>query len=685
MKVIAEGIIEEFARQKNSLFLWMPVFFGVGIGIYFGLKFEPPMTLSIGAFIASIIPAIMLWKAQERSDFFKIGFFASLAVALIIAGFLTAQVRAHNAYTPMLTKKIKTVGLTGTIDRIEKLEGNNGSRITFKNLEIERITPEKTPKKIRLKVRKDEGLIVGTRIKLLAGLNPASGPITPGAFDFQRMSYFKGIGAVGFSCTQPEILEMPTEKGFQLALKNLRKKIIDKIATHTEVPSQSVVTALMTGERSAISDEDRDAMRASGLAHLLAISGMHVGMVAGILFFFSRLLLAFSPRLALNYPIKKYAALFALMGAIFYTLIVGATIPTQRALMMTGLVLIAIMVDRTAFSLRLVALSAFVILIISPESLVSVSFQMSYAAVVALICFYDYIRPFWVALHRKSNMLRRGLLYMAGVLLTTIIAGGATGLFSLYHFQNYAVWGILSNMVAVPIMAFIIMPTAVLSYLLMPFGLEGLILPITEWGVTWVLASAHWTANLDGALLLVPTWPHWIFIGMTVSSLFFILWQGRWRFAGLGIFVIFFGLALFSRQPDIQVTGSSDLVVIRDVQGDLLFSNGRKERYAAENMLRRNGQTKSDKKSFPKQGAKNNTPLSCDTYGCRGVIKDMKVAISYDNQSWREDCNWADIVIAKNPVPYKKCKASTVIDFFDLWREGGHALWLSDKKTPPKI
>ena len=409
----------EITAQKARLFLWFPVCFATGIAIYFGLKSEP--VLWSGAVSSALLIAcvIILFKVQSDTVFRKIILLILGAGVLASLGFTVAQFRSHYVYTPMLLKKMSPVGVEGVIDSIEPLGKKDGSRVVLSDVKIERLSEDKTPRKIRLKIRKDDGLKAGQQIKILAGLNPASPPVSPGAFDFQRMAYFKGLGAVGFSYTTPEILEDASDK--LLSLKNIRQKLSDRISAQTAEPQQSVVIALMTGQRGAITDDNWQALRQSGLAHLLAISGLHVGMVAGVLFFFSRFLMACSARLALHYPIKKYAAVLALIGALLYTLMVGATVPTQRALMMTGLVMVAIMLDRSPFSLRLVALAALVVLFFSPESLTSVSFQMSFAAVSALIFFYEWLRPYWSGLNRKSGFIRRITLYFVGISLTTLV------------------------------------------------------------------------------------------------------------------------------------------------------------------------------------------------------------------------------------------------------------------------
>ncbi len=681
-----EIIGEVLSEQKNNLFLWAPFCFTVGIAVYFGLKVEPSFWVGGRLTLTFFVTVLGLIRRQDDNALKKLGFLLSIGGLLMAAGFSIAQIRTNLVHTPMLVKKMSPVGLTGTIESIEPLSEKDGSRVILKHLNIERLKQGETPRKIRLKIRKDDGLKTGQHIRVLAGLNPAGSPVAPNAFDFQRMAYFDGIGAVGFSYNQPEILEQDHNQRRNKAswLSTIRSNIAERITTRTESPQQAIIIALMTGQRGAIDNQDWDALRQSGLAHLLAISGLHVGMVAGVLFFFSRLFMAFFPALALHHPIKKYAAIIALIGALFYTLVVGATIPTQRALMMTGLVMIAIIFDRSPFSLRLVALAAMVVLFFSPESLTSVSFQMSFAAVVSLIYFYNLIRPYWSAARRQAGFLRKFLLYFAGISLTTIIAGTATGLFSLYHFQNYAAYGLLSNIVAVPLMGAAIMPLIVLSYVLMPLGLEAFPLSFVEWGVGWVLATAHWTANLEGAVWHIPAWPQWIFILMVCCAWFWIVWKGRLKLIILPVFIILVGLTSIYKQANILISSKVDLIAIDNKSGSLWLSTGRKDRYTADQWMRLNGQAGQKKLTWPKEGTVDGFPLTCGQYGCRGDIEGHKISIAFNNKAWKEDCNWADIVISKEPVPYKACKAKTVIDFFDVWREGNHAIWLAPNKVKVK-
>lgn len=671
-----EPLLQAIAMQKDRLFLWCPVFFAAGIGLYFSLKHEPNMILICLSFVLFTGLWAYGWLLKDKHVQGQVSWLVFGALCFVGAGLMSAQVRAQLVYTPMLEKKIRTTGVIGTIDSIELQEAGKGSRIVLKNVEVEKLEPEKTPRKVRLMVRKDEGVEIGDRVSVLAGLNPPSPPVAPGAFDFQRYAYFKGIGAVGFAYNQPEVIERSGSAAF---LKKLQATMSQKIRNALDFPEAAFAMTLMTGQKGAITEEDRDAMRDAGLAHLLAISGMHVGMVAGALFFASRLLMALWPRFALYFPIKKIAAVIALLGVIFYTFLVGASVPTQRALMMTGLVLIAIMVDRSPLSLRIVAIAAFIVLLLAPESLMSVSFQMSFAAVIALISFYDAIRDRWGQLFAHQGIIKRAGLYALGIVLTTITAEIAIAPFALFHFQQHAVYGLLGNLLAVPVMAFVVMPALVLSACLMPFGLEFLSLPVAGFGIDVMLRAAYWTSGLEGAVITPPSFVPQALLFFVLGGISLCFLVGKARLLCVPLFCLAVLMTFQSTRPDILISSKADLIAIRGEDDKLLVSTRRKERYAVENWLRMNGQDGEKPERWPSEGKMDVFPLSCDDAGCRGEVKGYKVAIAHEPRAWQEDCTWADIVISS--VPVDVCGAKFLIDRFSVYREGAHSLYLSEDVT----
>ncbi len=664
---------EAIEAQKGCLIYWLPVLFGIGIACYFSLKSEPHVFLAALAFCVSGAALTILWPERRKNIHYQIIAMICLCVFWIVSGFLAAQTRTVLIAAPALQKEMNPVEVTGTVRNIDRLNEDGAVRMTLGDLAIEDLAPDQTPRTVRIKVHKGAHLRNGMRVSLLAGLNPPAAPVAPGAFDFQRYSFYRQLGGVGFSYSEPEILSF-SKSSFQGWLDNARQSIAERVDSHVGWPYSAVVTALSTGEISAIPEEDMEAMRHAGLAHLLALSGMNVGMIAASVFFLSRLLMACFPGFALRRPIKKYAALLALLAATGYTLFVGANVPAVRAVLMTGVVMIAIMLDRRAISMRLVALAALAILIVTPEAMTGASFQMSFAAVAALVAFYEAFRERLSEFYRHAGIFRKAALYILGVSVTTVIATLATAPFALFHFQNLAMYGVLANMVAVPLMSFIVMPFIVLSYITVPLGLGALTLWPAGLGVEWTLDIARWTSSLDGSVLLLPEWPAAGFSLIVLGFASGLILQGRARV--FAFFPVLAGCLVIAghKPPGIYVAASGDLVAFRGADERLYVSSLRSERFDREQWMRRNGMREDDLARWPKEGKTYDGNLTCGEEGCRLSYYGKRVAVRHTLYDLEKDCVWADILIAREPVPEWQCRSAKVIDHFDRWRNGAYSL-----------
>ncbi|MCB9991441.1 MAG: ComEC/Rec2 family competence protein [Rhodospirillales bacterium] len=662
----------EVAAQRERLILWVPVWLGCGIGLYFCLPFEPPLFLGIGAVALLLALWALLWPLRDSESLRGyLGWLLIGALSLGAAGFCSGQMRTHFVSTPLLAKALDPVDVDGRLVGIDRLEEGQGTRIILDRLEIERLAPEKTPERIRLKVRQTEiDAHIGDRVHVLAGLNPPSAPVEPYAFDFQRYAYFKKLGAFGFTYRVPEVTVPGDPDGIGQTLEELRQHVRARIEAALPYPEAAIAVALMTGERTGISEEDWEAMRASGLAHMLAISGLHVGLVASVIFMCCRFVMAVFPGFALRHPIKKYAALLALLGAFSYMMMVGMTIPTLRALLMTGTVLVAIMLDRIPFSLRLVAIAASVILLVLPESLLGASFQMSFAAVASLIFFYELMRGHLSRWYRRAGTVRRLALYFFGVCMTTVIATIATGPFGLFHFQQFAVYSLLSNLFAVPLMAFLVMPPAVFSYVLMLCGLEEWSLHVSGWAIRAILDIAHGVTAMPLSTWTPPAAPLSSLLCLVGAALFIMLWKGRGRWLALLPLIASIVIVLTAQGPDILVSSSGKLIGLIDRDRQLWVSTKRSDRFDAEIWARRHG---SDPEDIPKWDS--NPDILCGEEGCRTNWNGRAVAVSYHIAAQAEDCAWADILITPEPMKARPCDAPVVIDLFDLRDHGAHAIW----------
>lgn len=666
----------ETADQKDRLFLWIPVAFGAGIAAYFGVASEPPPL--IGAIMAGVlIPFVVRgWKRQHDSRAALFTFLAIAALFCAACGFTAAQVGTSFHGTNIVSPAAGPQTVAGFVQSIEDMGEARGSRVMLLDPVIEGVAAQDTPRKVRVTFRKDEGIEAGQMISALVKLDPPSQAVAPGAYDFRRHLFFEGIGGVGFAFSGASVIEPAKAGGASLMFERIRQAINEAIKARAGPVAAGIMTALITGERGAIAEDDNQAMRDSGIYHLLSISGAHVCMVAGVLFFFSRALLAFFPWVALRWPLKKIAAMVAITGAAFYVALAGAEVPAVRALMMTGLVMIAIMIDRSPLSLRLVAFAACMVLLVWPHSLTGVSFHMSFSAVAGLICFYDYIRIWWTRWYSRAGFLRKSMLYMIGVVMTSVVAGTITGFFSLYHFQQFPVYGVIGNMLAVPITGVIIMPAAIVAMILLPFGLSGWAIDAMEWGVVWMLGMAHWCAGLEGAVIRVQQWPAATFWFFVCGLILFLLWRG-WRGKGVGAAFMAAGLMIapFGAQPDIMVSGNGKLVALRGVDDTLYFSTRQAERFSIENWQRMNGHEGQRAKRFEDDGS----PASCDEAGCRAVVAGAHVAVLKSRAAYFEDRDWADIMIADFPLPReRKDSGKTVIGLYELRRGGAASVYLRE-------
>ncbi|MGE5442483.1 MAG: ComEC/Rec2 family competence protein [Bacteroidota bacterium] len=412
-----------------------------------------------------------------------------------------------------------------------------------------------------------------------------------------------------------------------------------------------------------------------GLAHLLSISGLHIGLVAGIVMFVVRGALALVPPLALRFPIKKWAAVVSVFAAGGYTLLAAAPVPSQRSFLMIAVVLLATLVDRQGLSMRLLAFAALAVLFTQPEAMLGPSFQMSFAAVLALMSTYEFVRARRPAAGDRSSPGRRALVYLAGVLFSTLIAGTASAPFAAYHFNRFQIYGIAANMLAVPVTGFWIMPWAVVAMLLMPFGLEGIALTPLSWGVDVVIRVAEEVAAWPGAVVLLTPMPTWSLGLITLGGLWLCIWRQPWRW--FGVVGIGAGLAamLTVEVPDLFIDGSGRLLAARTADGGLLVSSKSVGRSTRAAWLRRTG-NEATAGSWPKQGANADGGLRCDASGCVYRTNEHVVAVAARGEALIEDCRLADVVISLVPVRGSCSSARTLIDRFDLWREGAHAIWL---------
>ncbi len=677
--------------ERDRWALWAPVWFGLGIAIYFLLPAEPSAWWAMGALVL-LAPLALLLKARP------LGLLCLVVTALVVSGFGAAQWRANAVAAPVLKRETGPVWLEARVLNAQAQEG--GLRLTLDRLQIERFT-DPVPERVRVTVRGQVDVpAVGSWTRLRAMLSPPAAPAAPGAFDFARFAWFQQLGGVGFSVARPRPVEAPdgmATDGWQtsatLWLNGARQSLTRRILQAVPGPAGAVAAALMTGERSAIPPEVDAAYRDSGLAHILSISGLHLALVAGIVFTALRFLLALWERVALRYPIKKWAAVAALLATFAYMMLSGADVPTQRSFLMTGLVLLAVLVDRSAISMRSVAWAALAVLLLMPESLLNAGFQMSFAAVAALIAAYEVIGTRLSASGDRGIVVRAGL-YLAGAAATTVIAGLATAPFAAFHFGRFVDFGLVANVLAVPLASLWIMPWGVLAFLLMPFGLERLALWPMGWGVEGLNLIAAKVASWPGAVSLIPAMPEWTLAAVALGGLWLCLWRRKWRLLGLVPLCFAAASPFLSPPPDLLIHPDGQMAVTL-ADGSLAIGGG--AGIVAETWLRRAGERTASPWPGDRELVENKAGrltrrgarapavsadgrLRCDVVGCTYRADGWMVALPRDTAATAEDCQSADLVLATVPVRGRCPAARLVVDRRDLNRDGAHAVWLGKNR-----
>lgn len=656
------------SREQANLSLWVPVGIAVGIAVYFSLPAEPYIGWSMVCFLGAALAAYLM----RHKGWLAIAAAVALCASL---GFLAAQIRSISVAAPVLQAEMRGVPIQGRVMQAS-LNQEGGTTLLLKPTFIRGIPDRDVPALVRLRVRQEHAPIwPGDEIETRAMLWPPAEPVAPGAFDFARQAWFRGLGGTGVTLAAPEILRSERLGGWQVAVASVREVVARHVVDHMAEEEGPVAAALMTGLRHAIDEDVEQDLRDAGLAHILAISGLHMALFAGTLFWLVRAALALFPPLAHRHPIKKWAASVALMGALAYLFLSGGSVATQRAFIMAALMFIAVLIDRPAFSLRNVALAAVIVLLMRPESLLEPGFQMSFAAVTALVAVYQN-REMQLLRFREnatglSGAIRLGAVYMMTLCITSLVAGAATAPFAAFHFNRMAAFGLVGNMAAMPLVGTLIMPSALIAYILMPLGLEGPALWVMEVGLAGVIWVSEEVSNWSGAVVTIGSFSAAALGLISLGGVWIALWQTSLR--RIGIIPLVLGLYLASQPntPDILVNRDAKLAAVKDDGGGYLWS-GRTPRYARESWLRRNGEAPETDVS--------NRRLPCDEIGCvaEGTLI---VALPTSSAALGDDCREADIVIASVPVRRRareSCNAILIIDRFDVARDGAHAIYLDE-------
>ncbi len=655
------ALIEETALRRP--FLWRAVAAGAGVSLYFAAAREPPLSL---CFTLLALFALMTFVAREHPRARTL----FLTLTFIAVGFTSGAWRAVRVAAPIVPR-VGIGELTGFVEEIDPRR--SGARFILRVASAEGLPDNVTPARVRLTTRDDPPFVAGDFIALKVRLMPPARASLPGGYDFARDAFFVRLGGVGSALGKIEILPppdpAPVDLRFFAAIDRLRNDLAQRVYSAIGGDAGAIAAAMVAGKRDFLSPEARMLIRRAGIFHIVTISGVQMTLVAGIFYVGFRRLLALSQTLALNYPIHKWAAALAMIGAVLYDIGSGSRVGTQRALMMTAIMLGAAIVGRPSLSMRNLALAAFFVIAVEPEALLGASFQLSFAAVAALIAVYewrnDYMRKSRAnapsspqtlsAFAEWREMFVERLLHGPGaLLLATFCATSATAAFMAADFHEISPYVLIGNPLTLAIIEFFAVPCALIGALLYPLGLDGFVWFYLKLGIDLVIWLAGLIAAAPGASLPVKAFAPWALVFLALAVLSAVLWRS-WPLKATALPLLFVGL-LGAREGaafDVAIAPTGDAVALRQPNGALALIGKNPQAFAAEQWLRADADTRA---------ASDATGGGCDALACVGRAMDGGfVSVVTERAAFLEDCARAAIIVTPLHAP-GGCAAPIVID-----------------------
>lgn len=666
--------------SNERFFLWLPVLFAGGAGLYFYGDTEPSLTFGFSCLLL-FGAGFSLSSSPPFKRF-------CLAVLMACFGLVWAQITSLSVDGVMLKRGIKETSLSGTV--IQSEARLRGSLFELDVSHIKALRPEKTPQRLVLYGRTAHAMqaMAGCEIRLKANLTPLSEPAVPRRYDRRLDLHFQKIGGRGFIREMSQV-NCPDSPQPLAQIQQWRVQLAGRLKAGMSEKAGGIGVALMTGLRGGISTHNRDVLRASGLAHMLAISGMHMALITGTIYGVLRLFFACFAGFVQRVNVRVICGLAGAAGGSVYLVISGMSVATIRAYVMMLLVFMAIILGRQALTLRNVALAAFVVLLVSPYAILQAGFQMSFAAVIALVAFYEtYGRTKWSPLYGKrlgfwAHRRRQMRLYFLALIFTSLIAGAVTGYIGVYHFNYLSTYGLAANLLAVPILAIIIMPAGLLAVLLMPFHLEQYPLALMSRGIEWVIQSAEFTTQPASAIVYFPATPPLGLFSFALGLLIICLLPDKRRWFGLAPILISLSVLGQGATPMLLVHGHLHHLALRQTDGQYQILSRSKKNYVPSRWLIANGQQTSMANDISAMQTVCRKPLCVlandNVRGAGGVRvarvsnrAALKQACAQSSLAGAANLGARDLVLASFHVS-KKDKAACSVTLFDKkhWRYNG--------------
>ncbi|WP_374395739.1 ComEC/Rec2 family competence protein [Sphingopyxis sp.] len=649
--------------ERERTGLWLPVALGTGIAAWFALPAAAHWTGLLFMLASGGLAGLLIgWSS-------RIGRMVMVGCGIIAIGVLLIWARATSVGAPVLAQPA-TTAFSAEVEAVEPLPARSETRLILRPRGRDDLPP-----RVRVTLRGEaRGTIMpGERIGLRARLMPPPAASLPGSYDFAQRAWFDRIGAVG-----TVLGDVSRAPGAGQGGQPLRARLSEHIHRQIEGSPGGIAAALVTGDRGAISAEDEEAMRRSGLAHLLSISGLHVTAVIGFAMLFARRLFALSPRLALGgYVLPVAAAAGALAGA-GYTWLAGAEVPTLRSLIAALLVLVALLMGREALTLRLVAAGALIVLVWRPESLVGPSFQLSFAAVTAIVVLHESPAMQRFMARRDEGLVRRWARGIAGLLVTGLVVEVALAPIALFHFHKAGLYGALANVVAIPLTTFVVMPFEALALLFDSLGLGAPFWWVAEQALRVLNALAHQVADAPGAVATLPRFPAWAFALAVAGGLWILVWQRSWRWWGLAPLVAGMAVLVLQPRPDLLITADGRNIAAAVPGGGYALLRDHAGDFVRDTINEAGGS------DAPLGALAMLDHVECNVDFCRWVQEGRIVLASrgrdrIEGSVMAPACAAADVVISDRWLPRECVGRWLTIDRDSLAESGGLAIYLGEK------
>jgi len=667
ISALHEELEKRLEAERAQLPPWFVVGLGVGIAAWFSLGTPSQWAAFLCIAAALSIGGFVVGSGRSGQ---ALGWFA-LAMTI---GCTLVWARADGVAAPRLERPV-VAAFDARVERVESLVARDSVRLTLAPSDAA------LPPRVRVSVDSDaapKDVAAGAVVRVRARLAPPPPMALPGTYDFARDAWFRKIGAVGKALGPVEIVRPATAAG----LDSVRQRLAHHIRERLPGDGAGIGVALVTGDQNSVSEADAQAMRASGLTHLLSVSGLHIAAVVAFAMFLSLKLLALSERLALRFNLVLVSAGVGAAAGIGYTLLTGAQVPTVRSCVAALLVLLGIALGREAISIRLIAVGALIVLLFRPEALAGPSFQMSFAAVTAIVAIHSTGWSRRLFQRRDEGPVMRLARAAGAILLTGLAVEFALIPFALFHFHRTGLYGVMANVVAIPLTTFVIMPLEASALLLDVVGLGKPLWVLTGLAIEALLRLAHMVAALPGAVAMMPSMPRWAFALMVAGGLWLCLWTSRMRLLGLVPVAIGAAAGALAPTPDLLATGDGRHLVIVDRDGTPLLLRDRAGDYVRQLFAEASGYD-GDPENLGTR------PYSdCSRDACLALIRkdgaDWRVlatrsATRIDWATITRACADADIVISERWLPRGCTPRWLKLDRAALAKTGGVSIYLGPR------